>query len=513
MDIVGGDHDLPEQLIAESAYDLWEREGRPDGRDLSHWYSTIDHLKPGWSTLERYVPISKRRALVNDMLLDSVRNGEIEAHLASVLVRNGRGIECNGTGVFRWTKEQGFVVQAFTNGGDSLWSDSGDDNVAPGQLIPKENFYRIEARTDTGWNLSIKRSLPEPRLVHGEPQVHWKVSQDRCSSAVFTKATTDRGESCIDIILRPLKVAFWPRHSTMTDDNPVFGGAQHLRDWLQYESSIGTVSATKCENNSVHVRVKPARDSVEKVVPAIVMAFSFLTGQNTNPKITDAAVGGQKKRIFDVPWSHERCNRFLRPLGAGASGCEEALLGSCTTLFASEWGQAFSNFLETCLDSLDNGFTARALIFCSCVEGMVKKLGSKNTQEPIDPELNKAVLEIVRNYDEDETLEKRFEGMMNSMGSVRVKDILLRWSESGVLGITNDDYKSWDRLRNDAAHGKNLMSPEMSEEQRQQRFTDLDRMQILINKLILQAANYSDRFLDRSTGKFISFPLVKDGDL
>jgi hypothetical protein len=28
---------IPNQLIAQRAYDLWEAEGRPEGRDVDHW--------------------------------------------------------------------------------------------------------------------------------------------------------------------------------------------------------------------------------------------------------------------------------------------------------------------------------------------------------------------------------------------------------------------------------------------------------------------------------------------
>jgi hypothetical protein len=33
--------------IAERAYQIWEREGRPHGRDMDHWLQAERELKPG----------------------------------------------------------------------------------------------------------------------------------------------------------------------------------------------------------------------------------------------------------------------------------------------------------------------------------------------------------------------------------------------------------------------------------------------------------------------------------
>ena len=59
---------LSQDAIARRAYEIWEREGRPEGRAMEHWFRAVSELKAqndGASTLEvppREAPRTQRTA-------------------------------------------------------------------------------------------------------------------------------------------------------------------------------------------------------------------------------------------------------------------------------------------------------------------------------------------------------------------------------------------------------------------------------------------------------------------
>jgi hypothetical protein len=36
---------VPQEAIAQCAYEIWEREGRPQGRAAEHWFRAVSELK------------------------------------------------------------------------------------------------------------------------------------------------------------------------------------------------------------------------------------------------------------------------------------------------------------------------------------------------------------------------------------------------------------------------------------------------------------------------------------
>jgi hypothetical protein len=42
--------DIAEESVRIAAYYIWEKEGRPDGEDLRHWYLAIAELSPNGSS-------------------------------------------------------------------------------------------------------------------------------------------------------------------------------------------------------------------------------------------------------------------------------------------------------------------------------------------------------------------------------------------------------------------------------------------------------------------------------
>ena len=49
-----------ENQIAERSYHIWEREGRPDGRDQQHWFQALAELQAESASPE--APSSRRAA-------------------------------------------------------------------------------------------------------------------------------------------------------------------------------------------------------------------------------------------------------------------------------------------------------------------------------------------------------------------------------------------------------------------------------------------------------------------
>jgi hypothetical protein len=66
------------------------------------------------------------------------------------------------------------------------------------------------------------------------------------------------------------------------------------------------------------------------------------------------------------------------------------------------------------------------------------------------------------------------------------KGILHSWKEKGFLGVTDEDIKSWNALRNPVAHGK-LAFIEPDTAKLQVPFDRLKRIEVLITRIVLHA--------------------------
>ena len=53
--------DLSQEQVSLRAYQLWEMEGRPDGRDQAHWFEAVRQIQ-ALAPRENAVPRSLKRA-------------------------------------------------------------------------------------------------------------------------------------------------------------------------------------------------------------------------------------------------------------------------------------------------------------------------------------------------------------------------------------------------------------------------------------------------------------------
>jgi hypothetical protein len=51
-----------DEVIARRAYEIWEREGRPDGRAMEHWLQAVSELKPARESVAPKAPRSANNA-------------------------------------------------------------------------------------------------------------------------------------------------------------------------------------------------------------------------------------------------------------------------------------------------------------------------------------------------------------------------------------------------------------------------------------------------------------------
>ncbi|MCD4727918.1 MAG: hypothetical protein K8R46_09665, partial [Pirellulales bacterium] len=79
-----------------------------------------------------------------------------------------------------------------------------------------------------------------------------------------------------------------------------------------------------------------------------------------------------------------------------------------------------------------------------------------------------------------------------------------------VLGIEIADVDAWNRLRNRAAHGRLLMDGD-SKIDMQKHLNALNRVENIVNKLLLNAMQYEGKYYDhadRQVKQFTCVPLT-----
>jgi len=62
---------MDEQKIREAAYRLWEKQGKPQGQDLEHWFTAEKSVSE--EDFDKPVPSSERPALPKDKSADRAK--------------------------------------------------------------------------------------------------------------------------------------------------------------------------------------------------------------------------------------------------------------------------------------------------------------------------------------------------------------------------------------------------------------------------------------------------------
>ena len=315
----------------------------------------------------------------------------------------------------------------------------------------------------------------------------------------------------IEMLLQPLSLRYWPKPSTITDDNPIAYYQKHGRlDWLDAMVGATKFVARKCDDTTVKVRIYPIAPEQHDVVDAIRLAFSFLTGRKVGILASESRNGtGTTLRICRA--TRPTTNEFFSPLADGVGGRGDAipLLSQAVGFFMSQEGAKVASLLSRCWDTVDNSLTTQSAIVGATVEGIINVLKGKAARPGslISDQQEKELYGFLRCRNYPDAFIKRLEGSLSMMRHPSTKHILLDWHKRGVLGVSDKDAKAWGDIRNPAAHGRSSEKVPTPDEL-QEHLHGLHRVGNLVNKLVLQAMGYKGKFLDYSDWSIRDFPLV-----
>ncbi|MGC3971590.1 MAG: hypothetical protein QM775_30880 [Pirellulales bacterium] len=139
------------------------------------------------------------------------------------------------------------------------------------------------------------------------------------------------------------------------------------------------------------------------------------------------------------------------------------------------------------------------------MESLVTKLSADETVEtPLTEQQTAKLKKLVEENGFSEAFQNRLAGFLMNINAVNVKNLLNKWADATKFGITKDDVTAWSKLRNAAAHGRRFTGG--SVEERQEQFHKSDRIESLINRLVLSMMKYEGRFHDTADWKFKPFP-------
>ena len=446
-----------------------------------------------------------------------------EKHFSSELLELqllfGDGLKYTGQGMFEWDAENGIRMEAITDGAGELIRRFGAE-TQPGELLRARDYLQLTARTQWGDTVSIKRLMHAGSHVNtNSPQVVWRWSSDDILSPVtFEQAPSSISSTVpprIEMLLQPLNLRWWPKRSTIIDDNPIAYYHKHGQlDWLDVIIGATKVVARKFDETTVRVRIHPIAPEHRDIVGAVQLAFSFLTGRNVGILASETTNdGGTTLRILrSVQPSN---NEFFPPLTGGADSRNDVipLLAQAIDFFMSQEGAKVASLLSRCWDTVDNSLPTQCVITGAAVEGIIRILKGKAVAVPlISDEQTQTLTKFLKAEKYSTEFVTRLEHFLPTMNNPRAKDILLDWHKRRVLGVSDKDAKAWGDIRNPAAHGRSSDKPPTPDEL-QENLHGLHRVANLVNKLVLQAMGYSGKFFDFSVWNIQDFPLAEPSTL
>ncbi len=331
-----------------------------------------------------------------------------------------------------------------------------------GHLIPDNYYLRLKGQSCDGETISIRRISPEDYDIHtGHSTTVWRIPQSSVFSEVEISGATklSGNDVCTELLLSPLTI-HWPRSSTAIYENHHFGSRAFSRDWLEFECSLGKVVAQRIDSNFARVRVIHSNENLH-VGLSLTLAFSFVASRTVNLiAIETTAETATSRTILPPKWPNSR-NRLAPPLREKAefNPNVEHLLSQAADFFATDTGKQAGNLLHMCFGSVDSIFSTHALVVCVALESMIKLLVKKmNTEPTISDEQRESILTHLDEIGLGDQLVSRFSSFIGKVDETSPKNVLHALAAKRLLGISKDDVKAWDRLRNRIAHGKLLMA-------------------------------------------------------
>lgn len=412
----------------------------------------------------------------------------------------------HGSGRLVWNQKSGVKIYAVTDGAEELRERFGQGGAPVGKLIPPETYVSATGRTQDGWDVSTIAAPREGYSVSFEsPHVLWDMTSGGLTMTRPLPARATQHRRMVRALLEP-SPGSWPRTTTTVVHNEFFGGTSSQADWLQATTRLGSLLARERSDRLFEVRLllennAPPEDPFE-IIHAVAQAFSFILGRRIWVYgLEDITADSERRELYRHRTSSD--NSLRPPLGKNGTYLEnvEGLLGKAVDFFLTAQGREVAEYLELCWDTTDNDFTTSITVVAITLESLLR-MGTKS--HPIDdpgytPEDRHALLSWIdaRVGLRTKRFLERVRGFVNNLGHPRPIDVLWSWHRAGVLSITPEDIKAWEKSRNPAAHGA-LAGNRPTREELQQRFDRYIRVQNLINRTSLHLIGYRGLYVDYS---------------
>lgn len=148
--------------------------------------------------------------------LSDLEQGHYEVELINLQLVGGNGsTHYTGQGMLTWTADTGLNIQALTNGGEQVVAGFLKRAPPPGKLLRPEDYLRLDARTQSGDQVTVKRLLTGNSRCHVDsPNVVWSwPSHDICSPVSICGPALRAGKPAIGLLMQPVSLPLWPRGS------------------------------------------------------------------------------------------------------------------------------------------------------------------------------------------------------------------------------------------------------------------------------------------------------------
>jgi hypothetical protein len=433
--------------------------------------------------------------------LDTLQRGTFEISVPALTVTSGEIGTLRGSGHFSWNADSGIRIQAVTDGGDTLTRLSSGGFGMPGRLISHSTYLAFSGRTHDNWELTAD---PMPRDGHRThinlPDVVWDLVTTGLTLRHEVSGQTRR---VLRILMGP-DLPGWTRWTETEVRNQVFGGQRGTRDWLVTDCNIGRVAARRRSDDWFEVRVLPHDGEpmceAFTVCTAVARAFGFVLGRRCVIRGHEEINENRETRRLDIRYPVTTRNTLLQPLGWQLEFLQnvERLLGLAIDFFLTELGERVAPYLYLCWDTADNSHLTQLAMSSICVEGLLRV--AAETLGPTQPQVDPADLAAFQAWLRttpagfSPPFLNRLGGLTGMFRNLSANEIFRAWVSRGILGVTRDDSQAWSDTRNPSAHGS--LAAAGSHDELQTRVSRHDRVQNLLNKILLQLMGYTGVYID-----------------
>jgi hypothetical protein len=398
-----------------------------------------------------------------------LRSGKASIQLHTLTLAGENCGPFRGAGSIEWVAGRTLKFRSITDGARADLKETHFGTGSQfGQLIPPENYLRLDGSTVEGWSVQADGIDKDEKTYHsgGENFTSWDVDL-RQISIMTEDYSQNPGMPFLLGRLTGGDGLTFGRVTTQSNDNPRFGSTSFSHDWLESRTQTASIAIRRAAEGIVEIRIDGSSDviDVERLLESTRLAISFLVGRAA--RVQGFLVEGDRREMVRLFGPPARVNRNFAsrvtqgPFRvAGQSEMTELILGSLTDFFETDKGRDFARYLMMYWDVQDNGITVKVAVTCQVIEAMVRlvrgeKVGNDRTK--------------------------------------KIVNVLERWTSQGVLGFEKADLEAWG-LRNKTGHGELMYDP--AKGITQQTVDRLSRLENMVNRLILQAMSYRGSYHD-----------------